>query len=203
MRVLSIDDERLGEAVAVSLLPAGAADWPYWLRKTLRAGLANFDTDSPAAVAHTAAVLWQRETGADGADAWIDELAAIATGRTEQPTEPRFKLLTAAVIAALPPMEWRIRGVLPKTGIGAVYGLPGCGKSFLALDTLGAIAAGRAWFSHAVTPAPCVYLGLEGEAGVGQRIQAYTARLPHHLMRGDARARPRRQREPRQGPAWR
>lgn len=101
---------------------------------------------------------------------------ALASKRTT--SAPRFKLLTAAELAALPPLRWCIRGVLPETGLAAVYGPSGSGKSFLVLDMLGAIADGRAWFNHA-TPHPrkVVYLGLEGEAGVSQRVRAY---MEHH-----------------------
>lgn len=91
-------------------------------------------------------------------------------------TAPRFTLLSPADLAALPPLRWRVRGVLPAEGLAALYGPPGSGKSFLALDLLAAIADGRAWFGHTVTPCACVYVGLEGEAGVAQRVQAYLAR---------------------------
>lgn len=88
---------------------------------------------------------------------------------------PRFPLLSAADLLALPPLRWRVRGILPSEGLAALYGPPGCGKSFLAIDMLAAIADGRTWFDHATTAAPCVYVGLEGEAGVAQRVQAYCA----------------------------
>lgn len=91
-------------------------------------------------------------------------------------TAPRFQLLSAADLLALPPLRWRVRGILPTEGLAALYGPPGCGKSFLAIDMLAAIADGRPWFEHATVAAPCVYLGLEGEAGVAQRVQAYCAK---------------------------
>lgn len=94
--------------------------------------------------------------------------------KADAPTKPeRFALLTPADLKRIPPMRWLVRGVIPETGLAAIYGPPACGKSFLVLDLLGAIAEGRAWFSHGVTSAACVYVGLEGEAGVSQRITAY------------------------------
>jgi hypothetical protein len=93
-----------------------------------------------------------------------------------QESVPRFPLLSAADLLALPPLRWRVRGILPTEGLAALYGPPGCGKSFLALDMLAAIADGRPWFDHATIAAPCVYVGLEGEAGVAQRVQAYCTR---------------------------
>jgi hypothetical protein len=91
------------------------------------------------------------------------------------PAEPerRYKLRTAAELAALPPLVWLVRGVLPAEGLAALFGASGSGKTFLALDAAAAIADGRRWFTYRVRPAPVVYVGLEGEAGLSQRVQAW------------------------------
>ncbi len=91
------------------------------------------------------------------------------------PAEPerRYKLRTAAEVAALPPVRWLVRGVLPAEGLAALFGASGSGKTFLALDAAAAIAEGRRWFTYRVKPAPVVYVGLEGEAGLSQRVQAW------------------------------
>lgn len=100
--------------------------------------------------------------------------AREAFGLGEPPQ--RFRLATAAEVGRLPPVRWRVRGVLPEAGIAAVYGPPGCGKSFLVLDLLAAVAAGRLWFGCRVKPAPVLYIGLEGEAGIAQRVRAHQMR---------------------------
>ena len=91
------------------------------------------------------------------------------------PAEPerRYKLRTAAELAALPPLVWLVRNVLPAEGLAALFGASGSGKTFLALDAAAAIAEGRRWFTYRVKPAPVVYVGLEGEAGLSQRVQAW------------------------------
>lgn len=101
----------------------------------------------------------------------LDALAALLVRPKEQPQ--RFRLLTPAELSALPPVRWRVRGVLPVEGIGALFGPSGSGKSFLALDMLAAVAAGRPWFGCRVKAAPVLYVALEGEAGISQRIQAH------------------------------
>lgn len=100
-----------------------------------------------------------------------DELAELLT-RTQAPPK-RFRLLTAGELAASPPMKWLVRGVLPREGIGAVYGPSGSGKSFLALDLQGAIASKRDWFDHRTKPVPVLYVALEGESGIRQRAEAW------------------------------
>lgn len=104
----------------------------------------------------------------------LDALAELL--RNPKAPPQRFRLMTADELAALPPVRWRVRGVLPQEGIAAIYGPPGSGKSFLALDMLAAIAAGRWWFGYRVQSAPVLYVALEGEAGIAQRVQAYQAR---------------------------
>lgn len=96
--------------------------------------------------------------------------------KTERTAPQRFRPVSASELASRPPVRWRVRDVLPLEGIAAVYGPPSCGKSFLALDLLAAIAAGRAWFACRVRPAPVLYIGLEGEAGIAQRVRAHQAR---------------------------
>lgn len=117
--------------------------------------------------------------GARPESIWLSDFSGICAGPDEAPVPAagqRFRLLSPADLATLPPLRHRIRGVLPFDGIAAVYGPSGSGKSFLVLDLLAAIDAGRAWFGHAATPCPCVYVALEGEAGVAQRVQAHAAR---------------------------
>jgi len=89
--------------------------------------------------------------------------------------EPRYHLMTGDELAGKPPVQWRVKGVLPEQGLAAVYGPSASGKSFLVLDMLGAIAEGREWFGYRTKPCPVVYLALEGEAGIAQRMAAYKA----------------------------
>jgi hypothetical protein len=84
-----------------------------------------------------------------------------------------FKLLSVAEMLALPPLTWRVQGVLPAEGLAAMFGPSGAGKSFLVLDLCAAIAEGHEWFGLRVTKAPVAYLALEGSAGVPQRIAAW------------------------------
>lgn len=84
----------------------------------------------------------------------------------------RFRLLTDSDLEAMPPIQWLVRGALPSLGIGAIFGPSGSGKSFLTLDLLAAIACGSKWFGHRVKAAPVLYIGLEGEAGIAQRVKA-------------------------------
>ena len=103
-----------------------------------------------------------------------DVLAGLLEAATEPPKpEPRYKLLSAADLRDLPPLAWRVRGVLPAVGLAALYGPSASGKSFLAFDMAAAIAEGQRWFDCRVEAAPVVYAALEGEAGFKLRAQAW------------------------------
>lgn len=85
----------------------------------------------------------------------------------------RYKFKTARQVRDTRPMEWRIKNLLPETGIGAIFGPSGSGKTFLAFDLAASIALGQPFYGRKVVKCPVVYVALEGGAGVAQRIKAW------------------------------
>ncbi len=85
----------------------------------------------------------------------------------------RFKLCGDEDLQQLKPMRWLVKGVLPESGLAAIYGPPSSGKSFLCLDLAIAIARGQRWFGAKVNPAPVAYLWLEGASGLRLRAEAW------------------------------
>jgi hypothetical protein len=85
----------------------------------------------------------------------------------------QYKLLNGDDLRNLPPMQWRLKGVLPQVGLAALYGPSASGKSFLALDMSIAIAEGRKWFGIRTMPSHVVYVALEGESGFKKRVSAW------------------------------
>lgn len=99
---------------------------------------------------------------------------AVLLQRTESPPM-RFKMLSGADLCAAPPMRWMVRGVLPLNGMASLYGPSGSGKTFLVVDVAANVAAGAYdWFGHRVTQCPVTYCALEGEAGMGKRVNAWS-----------------------------
>ena len=112
-------------------------------------------------------------------------LAALLEATTEPAKpEPRYKLLTAGDLRSLPPLAWRVRGVLPAVGLVALYGPSASGKSFLAMSLAAAIAEGEGWFDCRVEAAPVVYAALEGEGGFKLRAQAWEVHQGRDLPDG-------------------
>ena len=115
----------------------------------------------------------------DRTHASLDETpAALPDDSLQRPqaTAMRYKLLSGADLCKLPPMQWRIKKVLPQTGLAAVFGASGSGKSFMVIDMMQAIAAGHEWFGYKSKPCNVLYCALEGEGGIAGRVNAYRIR---------------------------
>lgn len=99
-------------------------------------------------------------------------LAAQGTISNEE--TKRFSLLSRAELDALTPLRWLVRSVLPETGLAAIYGEPGSGKSYLAIDIAAHVSTGlSSWFGRPVARRDVVYAALEGGRGMQQRQAAW------------------------------
>jgi hypothetical protein len=95
------------------------------------------------------------------------------TIQSAQGTSSKYKLLTGLDIRSLPPVQWRLKGILPYEGLASIYGPSTSGKSFLAFDIAVAIAEGNDWFGCRTTKSTVVYVALEGESGFKNRVAAW------------------------------
>lgn len=87
--------------------------------------------------------------------------------------QTRFRLWTVEELEALPDPEWLIEDILPKGGLGILYGQPAAGKSFLALDWANCVAAGQEWCKRDVKAGDVVYICAEGASGLKLRVNAW------------------------------
>ena len=87
--------------------------------------------------------------------------------------EQKFELYTIDGLRKLPLPEWLIDGVIGLSTRTVLYGPPGEGKSFVALDMALSVASGRPWLSHQVKRKPIVYIVSEGGRGIRLRVEAW------------------------------
>ncbi len=85
----------------------------------------------------------------------------------------KYKLLTGNDLRVLPPVQWRLKGILPYEGLAALFGPSASGKSFLIFDLGVAISEGVDWFGIRTTKSTVVYVALEGESGFKNRVAAW------------------------------
>ena len=124
--------------------------------RTLTAGFA-VDTDDP--LTNPTEHLFARGNGGD-----VDDRNSLCP-------------LTVAEVITQPLPRWLVRGVLAERSLAVIFGAPGSGKTFMALDMAASIARGVPWQGRRVQHTGVVYVAAEGHLRV--RLMAY---LEHHQL---------------------
>ena len=85
----------------------------------------------------------------------------------------RFKTYRLNELLKLPPVSFLIPPYILNNSFAVLYGAPASYKSFLALDWSLSLAHGIDWNGRATKRGSVVYLAMEGQAGLRQRITAW------------------------------
>jgi hypothetical protein len=111
------------------------------------------------------------------------ESAGDEHGSDEQP-RAYYRVFSLSEAAALPPVTWRVDGILPERGKFCFAGPPASGKGLVAIDFMLSIATGLPLRGNiAVIQGPVLYLAAEGWPGIPQRCNAWLA--AHKLTAAD------------------
>lgn len=113
---------------------------------------------------------WDRLRQKSGLGSLFDEAVNLGSGRS---VANRSALLSLAEFLALLPPAWLVDGWLVEGGFGCLYGEPGVGKSFVALDLAMRVATGGRWVGTELQRGPVVYVLAEGDGMFGQRTSAW------------------------------
>lgn len=124
----------------------------------------------------------------DIADRWFD-VAALQSGERAAETsalfggsdsDDVFEMLSLREILHMPDPRFVIARHIPEQSVGFLYGDPGTGKSFIALDWALHLAFGKGdWHGDAVEADPAasvIYLAGEGAQGMKTRVRAWARR---------------------------
>ncbi len=87
--------------------------------------------------------------------------------------ERRFPLIHFDKIQLKTAPSYLVKGLIPRQGLVVIWGPPKCGKSFWAFDVAAHIALGWSYRERKVRQGAVVYLVLEGEHGIGARVEAF------------------------------
>lgn len=102
------------------------------------------------------------------------ESASASPAAAEAAKEPARLVLTLAQLQErAAAVAWTVKGVIPASSLGMIFGASGAFKSFVALDYALHRAWGMQWLGRKTKKAPVVYLAAEGGAGVFRRIDAW------------------------------
>ena len=162
------------EATIKSGLHAGLAD-PYTPRPVNRHDSQTRQSPSPATPPLKKNDLtYDAETG-EVLHMPPEQGAATAT------TRDKFHFLSFDAVINMPPVKWAVEGIFPEKSFGVIYGEPGKGKTFAALDIGLCVAAGMAWHDRKVSPGSVLYIAGEGMGGLGKRLKAWQQHYAPHM----------------------
>lgn len=98
---------------------------------------------------------------------------------TPLPKPGQILLSDWADVAAMPPIEWQIEGLVPEQSLVLLAGDTEAGKSFLALDLALRMVHGMPFCGLQIEPGSVIYLAGEGHAGLAGRLNAWRR---HHMV---------------------
>jgi len=91
-------------------------------------------------------------------------------GRSKGP----LQVLSINDLMSQPPQAWLVKGVIPRSGLGVIYGDSGAGKTFITLDLALSVARNVPWQGKRVkVPVGVLYVSAEGGSAMSARIRAY------------------------------
>lgn len=84
-----------------------------------------------------------------------------------------FTLLDIDELEAMPSPTWLIHDLIAEVGLTVLYGDPGAGKSFIALDMALRVSHGMDWHGTAAKATGVLYIAGEGASGLGKRVKGW------------------------------
>lgn len=70
-------------------------------------------------------------------------------------------------------IDWLVRKLIERGVLGVLFGGPGVGKSYMAIDWACRVATGTEWLGHKVTRGAVAYVAGEGYGGMPRRLKAW------------------------------
>ena len=101
----------------------------------------------------------------------------------KEEAESVFETFSIAEAERMPPPTYLVDQIITDYGLTVLYGDPGAGKSFLAIDMAGHIACGMDWNGHKVEQGGVLYIVAEGGRGIGKRLKGWRQ---HHKVDASA-----------------
>jgi len=109
---------------------------------------------------------------AEGKEAISEVIRAIGVVNDNQPVKRRSRFKKLSDIE-LKPIDWTVKNFIENDATTVIYGAPGHGKSFIAIDIACCIATGNAWHGNQVKQGSVFYIAGEGNNGIKKRFIAW------------------------------
>jgi len=97
-----------------------------------------------------------------------------APENTDREQEHGFRFQPiGGLLKTIHPPAWLVKGVIERDSLAVIYGEPGHGKSFIAMDLAATVATGTDWHKHQTTLGAVFYIAGEGVNGIARRFKAW------------------------------
>lgn len=105
----------------------------------------------------------------------------LAEEATREEADAIFPLFDLEELENMPPPTWLIHEMIAEEGLSVIYGDPGAGKSFIAIDMALRVSHAMDWHGTEAKPTGVLYIAGEGVRGLGKRVKGWKRR---HAMEG-------------------
>lgn len=103
---------------------------------------------------------------------FVDSQQETSNATDSDKLPQRYPLIPFDRLRTNTTVSYLVKGLMPRVGVGVLWGPPKCGKSFWMLELALHIALGRAYRGRRVTQGAVVYCAFEGASGYGARADA-------------------------------
>jgi KaiC/GvpD/RAD55 family RecA-like ATPase len=117
-----------------------------------------------------------------------DEFDDLSTSEIKEraPVRSGFRFIPGGeLIADIQPVQWLVERYIEANSMAVMFGEPGAGKSFIALDMACCIATGEMWQGFPVKQGAVFYIAGEGHSGISRRLKAWSLHrgvVPENVM---------------------
>lgn len=109
-----------------------------------------------------------------GADAVRQVLENVQRAATNDNGRSFAFLNVGDMVQHLKPIDWLVKNYIERDSMAVIYGEPGHGKSFVAIDVACSVATGTDWHGRRVKPGAVFYIAGEGHNGLARRFRAWS-----------------------------
>ena len=103
----------------------------------------------------------------------VNKFLEVLADYKQPDEEAPVKVMTLEELTLQPKVQWLIEGVVPSNALACIYGPPGSGKSFLALDVALRVAHGGPWRNCETRQGRSLYIAGEGVSGLSDRVNSW------------------------------
>lgn len=115
---------------------------------------------------------WEQAVGAELSKILVREEAQLRALARRDALSP-IQIMDREALRAMPRSQPLIAGWVGRGQTARIYGPPGAGKSFAAIEMAACIAAGQPWHGYATHQGEVVYFAVEDAEGVALRLRAW------------------------------